>query len=192
MEQKPITRRALLKSILTGSAAVGASAFLPEKWVRPAVESVVLPVHAQVSAIPTATPNGRINGNGGIVKNEGGRGLASMVMRSNNDFDFSGVTVNLYLTPDACPVSTMSSTTKMARPLNPENMDLGTLIDTTITGVAGWYEFLGLEAGFYNVEFVDGPCEGTESHCTQVFADTLSIVNWGVCLNGAVSLRLDR
>ena len=43
------SRRKLLKSIAAGSGAVVAGKSLPENWVRPVVDSVVLPAHAQTS-----------------------------------------------------------------------------------------------------------------------------------------------
>ena len=43
------SRRKLLKSIAAGSGAVIAGKSLPEKWVKPAVDSVLLPAHAQTS-----------------------------------------------------------------------------------------------------------------------------------------------
>lgn len=43
------SRRKLLKSIAAGSGAVVAGKTLPEKWTRPAIDSVLLPAHAQTS-----------------------------------------------------------------------------------------------------------------------------------------------
>lgn len=43
------SRRKLLKSIAAGSGAVVAGKSLPENWVRPVVDSVVLPAHAQAT-----------------------------------------------------------------------------------------------------------------------------------------------
>ena len=49
-------RRAALKIIAAAGAAVGVAA-VPDKWVRPVVETVVLPLHAQTSPPgPTTTP----------------------------------------------------------------------------------------------------------------------------------------
>lgn len=45
------SRRRLLKSLMVGGSILTISRSLPEKWVRPVVESVVLPAHAQTSAI---------------------------------------------------------------------------------------------------------------------------------------------
>ena len=43
------SRRKILKSIAAGSGAVIAGKSLPEKWTKPAVDSVLLPAHAQTS-----------------------------------------------------------------------------------------------------------------------------------------------
>lgn len=42
-------RRRLIKALAGGGAATLAAAALPEKWVLPAVDAVVLPAHAQAS-----------------------------------------------------------------------------------------------------------------------------------------------
>ena len=47
------SRRKLLKSIAAGSGAIVAGKSLPENWSKPAVDSVLLPAHAQTS--PTCT-----------------------------------------------------------------------------------------------------------------------------------------
>lgn len=47
-------RRLLLKSIVTGGAAVTTARSLPERWTRPITESVLLPAHAQVSQVSVA------------------------------------------------------------------------------------------------------------------------------------------
>ena len=45
----PDSRRRLLKALSLGGAAAGLGQVLPERWVRPIVNSVVLPAHAQLS-----------------------------------------------------------------------------------------------------------------------------------------------
>lgn len=55
----PGLRRRLLKSILVASGAATTASALPEAWVRPVVDSVMLPVHAQTSLI-----DGRFGGSG--------------------------------------------------------------------------------------------------------------------------------
>ena len=51
-----ISRRRLLKAILAAGGAVTAATLLPSEWTAPLVEVGELPVHAQVSAVPTSTP----------------------------------------------------------------------------------------------------------------------------------------
>ncbi len=49
-EKRPesaLSRRQLLKTLAATGGAVAASALLPDKWVKPAVEMAVLPAHAQ-------------------------------------------------------------------------------------------------------------------------------------------------
>ena len=45
-------RRKLLKSVAAGGGAIIAGKAIPESWVKPAVDSVVLPAHAQTSRGP--------------------------------------------------------------------------------------------------------------------------------------------
>ena len=45
-----VSKRKLLKSFAVGGGAVATARALPENWVRPVVESVVLTAHAQMSA----------------------------------------------------------------------------------------------------------------------------------------------
>jgi hypothetical protein len=53
-------RRDALKIIVAGAGAITASAFLPEKWVKPVAEFGVSPVHAQASIAPAV--GGTISG----------------------------------------------------------------------------------------------------------------------------------
>ena len=49
-EQEKDSRRRLLKHLASaGGAAIGVAAILPEKWVKPVVDAVVVPLHAQTS-----------------------------------------------------------------------------------------------------------------------------------------------
>ena len=48
-------RRKLLKSIGAGSGAILVGSSLPEKWAKPVVNSIVLPVHARASGTPSPT-----------------------------------------------------------------------------------------------------------------------------------------
>ena len=57
MTKQSMTRRELLKAALAAGTGLTAAAFLPEKWLKPMVQSGVLPVHAQTSG-----GNGRIVG----------------------------------------------------------------------------------------------------------------------------------
>ena len=50
-------RRRLLKNMLTGTGIVSSIHAIPEIWVKPVVDSVVLPAHAQTSiAVPPPAP----------------------------------------------------------------------------------------------------------------------------------------
>lgn len=78
-------RRQALKKILAGSSIVGASAVVPDKWVKPVVDVVVLPAHAQPSPafmLPlNATWAGGGGGNGfGSLEPKSGEGLAMRVL----------------------------------------------------------------------------------------------------------------
>ena len=63
-----VRRRTVLKSLLTGVGAVTGTQVLPEKWTRPAISSVVLPVHA-IGTNPI--PNCIIDGFGAFPTLEG-------------------------------------------------------------------------------------------------------------------------
>lgn len=52
-----VGRRRLIQIALGGSA-IGGVALLPERWVQPVVDTVVLPVHAQTSVVTTTTSGG--------------------------------------------------------------------------------------------------------------------------------------
>ena len=49
------SRRRLLKSITIGTSTVFAGNALPNKWTKPLVDSVVLPIHAQTTGCPACT-----------------------------------------------------------------------------------------------------------------------------------------
>ena len=51
MINKKMNRRRALKIVAGG--AVVATIALPSKWMRPVVESIIVPAHAQASAAPT-------------------------------------------------------------------------------------------------------------------------------------------
>ena len=50
------SRRKALKNIIIGGGAVAGANFLPDKWVQPIVNAVVVPAHAATSPIPTTPP----------------------------------------------------------------------------------------------------------------------------------------
>ncbi len=51
------SRREALGKILIGGGVVASAGFLPDKWVKPIVEFIVVPAHAQTSTnAPTARP----------------------------------------------------------------------------------------------------------------------------------------
>jgi hypothetical protein len=52
---KMISRRNVFKLVLAATGSITASAFLPEKWIKPIVRAGVIPAHAQTSVTPTAT-----------------------------------------------------------------------------------------------------------------------------------------
>jgi len=58
------SRRKLLKSIAAGSGAIVAGKSLPDTWSRPVVDSVMLPAHAQTSALTYFTDNLMAENNG--------------------------------------------------------------------------------------------------------------------------------
>lgn len=53
-ESPSCSRRTMLKTALAGSAALAATEGLPARWVRPVIDSVILPAHAQASIPPVA------------------------------------------------------------------------------------------------------------------------------------------
>ncbi len=47
--RQALSRREVLKALAAGGGALAASAFLPARWVKPAIQAGVLPAHAQAS-----------------------------------------------------------------------------------------------------------------------------------------------
>jgi len=54
-DETMVSRRKLLKALAATSGAVVASQMLPGQWIKPVIESGVLPAHAVGSPTPTAT-----------------------------------------------------------------------------------------------------------------------------------------
>ena len=48
-DTKNVTRRNLLRALTIAGGAVAATQVLPKRWIRPVVDSVEIPVHAQAS-----------------------------------------------------------------------------------------------------------------------------------------------
>jgi hypothetical protein len=62
-KQAKLGRRALLRKAMVASGVIAGAHFLPEKWFRPLVELIVVPVHAQTSGdpeTPTTPPTGSV------------------------------------------------------------------------------------------------------------------------------------
>jgi hypothetical protein len=55
--KQTLNRREMLKVLVAASGAVGAAAFLPAKWSKPAIEAGVIPAHAQSSQSPLTISN---------------------------------------------------------------------------------------------------------------------------------------
>lgn len=60
MNEKKVTvsRRNILKTFSAGSGVVAAGSVLPEAWVKPIVNQVVLPAHAQTTDDSDASAGG--------------------------------------------------------------------------------------------------------------------------------------
>lgn len=63
ISEKTNTRRRALKTLLTGGA-LGSAAVLPDRWIKPAVNSVLLPAHAVSSCTATGTSSKSYSGAG--------------------------------------------------------------------------------------------------------------------------------
>jgi hypothetical protein len=81
-----IGRRDVLKIVVAGAGAITASAFLPDKWVKPVADFGVSPAHAQASIAPI-----------------GGGTISGLVYRCDN-------TANTITGADVAVVSTAFST----------------------------------------------------------------------------------
>jgi hypothetical protein len=160
LDQKVITRRKWLKSFMAGSAAVGASAILPDKWVNPVIETVVLPAHAAVSGPVTGGINGTLINNHASIG--GGVANASAGNKPVSDVSTAGQTIYLYLAgtlDDYFPTSIKINThLKDARPIAVDPLrPFGTLpvlpdpIAIAISDALGKFEFLDVKPGEYEL-----------------------------------------
>ena len=167
MVQKPITRRKVLKSILGGSVVFSASAILPDKWVKPVVESGVLPLHAQVSA--TGTINGTIrlaviNNGSGVAYVSAGRKVSALPISVANQ------TIGLY--PGGFvkdwwygiasnePSRLKVSRPKPVAPIRPASIDgnwpeyFNNPLQFTMTNALGQFQFIAAP-GLYDISWLE-------------------------------------
>ncbi len=54
--EKIKSRREALRKILIGGGVVTSASFLPDKWVKPVVDFIVVPAHGSMSTSPTSAP----------------------------------------------------------------------------------------------------------------------------------------
>jgi hypothetical protein len=54
-EARELSRRKLLERVALGGAAISVT-LLPSRWVKPVVETIVVPAHAQVSGPSPSAP----------------------------------------------------------------------------------------------------------------------------------------
>jgi hypothetical protein len=54
-DARELSRRKLLERVALGGAAISVS-LLPSRWVKPVVETIVVPAHAQVSGPSPSAP----------------------------------------------------------------------------------------------------------------------------------------
>jgi hypothetical protein len=93
-EQEHESRRTLLKHLVAaGGSAIGAAAVLPDKWVKPVVDAVIVPLHAQTSPgiINPVTLGGNWTGSWNDTV-QGSSGTAAMTLTvdaSAGTFSFS-------------------------------------------------------------------------------------------------------
>jgi hypothetical protein len=85
MEEKNpalVTRNHFLKILVAAGGAITASAFLPDKWIKPLVNVGVIPAHAQTSGLSIVGGSFTVTLLEGFESSKG-RGLASL-KKSNN------------------------------------------------------------------------------------------------------------
>ena len=56
MVNNKLSRRQALKTLLAAGGSIGAASFLPARWMKPVVQSGVLPAHAQASGMASCAP----------------------------------------------------------------------------------------------------------------------------------------
>ena len=62
-------RRTILKTLVTGGSALTAAKVTPDQWIKPVVESVIIPSHAQTTGGGAGNPAGGFAAAGVVVDN---------------------------------------------------------------------------------------------------------------------------
>jgi hypothetical protein len=57
-QPEQVSKRKTMRKMLTGGGVIASGALGGSKWVKPAIDSVTLPAHAQGSPIATPAPSG--------------------------------------------------------------------------------------------------------------------------------------
>ncbi|WP_446011803.1 hypothetical protein [Candidatus Electrothrix sp.] len=97
-------RRKTMKTLAVGVGALAGSSVLPDKWVKPVIQGIVLPAHAQTSAAQLAFSDGRVD----LELVSGHSGTSSMTVRATGAITPAqgGVTFDLTLSGYGEPVVT--------------------------------------------------------------------------------------
>jgi len=93
------SRRKALKSILAGSGGIVTAAAMQDKWVRPVIESVLLPAHAQTSSLVPPLLIGMEPTFNGLATNTDGQSCGSPIDYFTPDLVITntlGCTANLF------------------------------------------------------------------------------------------------
>jgi hypothetical protein len=128
-------RRKLLKALVAGGGAVAVGKSLPESWMKPVIDSVTLPVHAQASGIKYfgSISNG---GRGGpddelCIDHDGGTQYDATYINMDAGLEFTKLFVH---TPSQVGTAvTMASNCEAGGPFNV----------TSITSTEAFYNFDG-------------------------------------------------
>ncbi|WP_446011800.1 hypothetical protein [Candidatus Electrothrix sp.] len=93
-----------MKTLAVGVGALAGSSVLPDKWVKPVIQGIVLPAHAQTSAAQLAFSDGRVD----LELVSGHSGTSSMTVRATGAITPAqgGVTFDLTLSGYGEPVVT--------------------------------------------------------------------------------------